>query len=340
MHPSADNSPAGSPVSIRVAGAVCAMLLLALPCLADVLEPARRLIDSGDYSAARRALEPALENRQTEAEASLLLATTSNALQDYDNGIRHGRRAIGLLPESAEAHYRYAEALRIKMSRVNKLRALFSVSAYKDAFRRAIELDPRHVLARREEIGYLTYAPSIAGGDTAQARRRVEELMAIDWHTGMMCRAQLEAREENFETALTVYAELLSRHPADGECGMELALLLDQLGRSEEAEREISRIVRTADAALAASGLHLRARSRTRGPYQPQQAAALLLRFIDALADAAEQIPARSAAYWRLGNAYRHQGRPEAAREAYEQALELDPDNAEASRALRALPAS
>jgi tetratricopeptide (TPR) repeat protein len=296
-------------------------------------------MDAGEYNAVRPAVEQALGNPQTEAQASLLLATASNALQDYESGICYGRRAVKLLPESAEAHYRYAEALRIKMSRVSKLRALFSVGAYKDAFRRAIELDPRHVLARREEIGYLTYAPSIAGGDTTEARRRIDELMTIDWHTGMMCRAQVEARNENFEAALSDYAELLSRYPADGECGMELALLLERLGRSEEAAREVSRIVRTADATLAASGLHLRARSRRRGPYQPEQAAELLLRFIEALADAAEHRSARSAAYWRLGNAYRHQGRPETAREAYEQALELDPDNAQAGRALRGLPA-
>jgi len=340
MYPSAKSSNAERPRTIRAAVVICALLLPALPCHADALEQARRLIDSADYNAARWTLEPALENPETEAQASLLLATTSNALQDYESGIRHGRRAVELLPESAEAHYRYAEALRIKMSRVSKLRALFSVGPYKDAFRRAIELDPKHVLARREEIGYLTYAPSIAGGDTAEARRRIDELMAIDWHTGMMCRAQVEARDENFEAALSDYAELLSRHPKDGECGMELAVLLEQLGRSEEAQGVVSRIVRTADAALAASALHLRARSRTRGPYQPEQAAELLLRFIDALADAAEQAPARSAAYWRLGNAYKHQGRPEAAREAYEKALELDPYNAGADRALRALPAS
>ena len=129
MHPSHKTSSAGGPRSTRAARAVFALLLFAPPLRADTLDEARRLIDAGEYHAARPVAEQALENPRTEAEASLLLARASNALQDYESGIRHGKRAVHLLPESAEAHYRYAESLRIKMSSVSKLRALFSVGA-------------------------------------------------------------------------------------------------------------------------------------------------------------------------------------------------------------------
>jgi hypothetical protein len=83
-------------------------------------------------------------------------------------------------PESADAHLWLAVSFRTKIESVSGPRALFSVPRYRKALERAIELDPMHVLARQERIGYLIFAPGIAGGNLDRARDEISALREID----------------------------------------------------------------------------------------------------------------------------------------------------------------
>jgi hypothetical protein len=83
-------------------------------------------------------------------------------------------------PDSAEAHFWLALSLRAKIESVSGPRALFSVPRYRRALDRAIELDPSHIEARQERIGYLIFAPGIAGGNRDAARAEITALEAVD----------------------------------------------------------------------------------------------------------------------------------------------------------------
>jgi tetratricopeptide (TPR) repeat protein len=307
--------------------------------MADLLDEARTRIEAGDPAGARPLLERAVADPARESEATVLLARAFNALGDWESGIRHGKRAVELLPEGAEARYRYAEALRVKLSSVSRMKAMLSLGDYKAAVQRAIELDPRHVGARREEIGYLTFAPTIAGGDLAKARRRIEELAGIDWRAATFCRAQLEAREGDDDAALATYAQVLDRHPDDAESRIELGLLLQRLGRYQEADAQFARLEGHPDRVRAANAIYQRGRSRVLGDWELEQAAGFFERFLET-AEGLAGVPSPSHAWCRLGGVYERLARKTDARRAYERALALDPDNGEARKALKALPQS
>jgi hypothetical protein len=132
----------------------------------------------------------------------------ASAEVSVEQGIEHAlatsswRRAVELAsewvddePNSADAHFWLALSLRSKMESVSRLRALASVRRYVRSLDRAIALDPDHVRARQERIGYRIFAPGIVGGDLDRAREEIAELHAIDELAAWQMRAVLADAE-------------------------------------------------------------------------------------------------------------------------------------------------
>jgi tetratricopeptide (TPR) repeat protein len=193
--------------------ALLAMVLVTTQVSAGQIEQARDLIDKAQVEQARLILEQATQDRSTRPEAILLLARLSNASEDWKNSVEYAEQAVNLLPESSEAHYQYAVALRIKMSNVCKVRAMFGVGRYKMLLRRAIELDPTNIDARAEEIGYLVNAPAIAGGDHQVAAQMIEELGKLDQDYARQLQAGLELAKKDPKEAVKLFRKIIPRGP-------------------------------------------------------------------------------------------------------------------------------
>jgi hypothetical protein len=99
-------------------------------------------------------------------------------------------------PDSAAAHFWLALSLRTKIEAVSGPRALLNVPRYRRALDRAIALDPSHIEARQERIGYLIFAPGIAGGNRGRARDEIVALEAIDEAAAAEMRQVLASSEE------------------------------------------------------------------------------------------------------------------------------------------------
>ncbi len=154
--------------------------------------------------------------------ATLARLEACNAAGDWRCGVEQGARAVALLPDSADAHYRYAVALRQKLSSISVVRAIFGAGAYKRALYRALALDPDHIDARAEEIGFLIRAPAIVGGDKHKARRRIEELCALDPPAGLLAAADVLARAGFTEQAAEILeGSSLSSHFSTRQLGAE-----------------------------------------------------------------------------------------------------------------------
>jgi len=314
-----------------------ALLLVATSGLAGQLENARLLIDSGRFDDARQALEQARREPRLEGEALIMLTEICNAEEDFKCGIEHGDRAVEALPDSADSHYQYAVALRIKMSEVSKVKAMFALKPYKKELATAIMLDSKHVAARAEEVGFLINAPGFAGGDKERGRRRIEELKEIDWETGMSMLVELELLEEHPDRAIEIRRELVAADPDNTSHRTNLAFLLQGQERYKEADAEFTALTMSENQKVALSASYQRARTRILGGYDQQTAVNLLLAYVDTPEEQLEGLSPRWAGYWRLGNAYQQLGQPAKARAAYEEALRLDPDSDEVKKDLKSL---
>jgi tetratricopeptide (TPR) repeat protein len=292
------------------------------------------MMEAGRWDDARAVLERAVDQPGLEAGASALLAEIANEQEDWETGLRWGKRAVAADAQSSNAQYQYAVALRTKMQKVSQVRAMMSLGDYKKALSRAIELDGSNLAAREEQIGFFLEAPGIAGGSVDKARELATELRGVDWRGGTIMLARVETKAKNAPAASKLYGELLERHPDDAPARFALGYSLQAEERWREADAEFERLS-AVEGPTGLGALYQRGRTRILGKYEQEQAVAFLQSYLER-ADPAGQ-PAPSAVWWRIGNAYEQLQRVEDARAAYREALRLDAKNDEAKEALAAL---
>jgi Tfp pilus assembly protein PilF len=213
----------------------------------DPVETAQALIADGRFRDARQVLEPSSDDEALGPQRLLLLIRVLNTLQDFELGERYGKLAVERMPDSSEAHYRYAEALRVKMDRSSRMAAMLVVGKYKAELQRALELDPANVLARVEEIGFMINAPAIVGGGNARARARIDELAKIDSRRALMMHGVLELNSENHEQAVQLLDQLFRNYPDESECHRVLARWYQADGRYTEADRHLAALSESDD---------------------------------------------------------------------------------------------
>ncbi|MBW1758594.1 MAG: tetratricopeptide repeat protein [Deltaproteobacteria bacterium] len=313
------------------------LLLICAPALADELEEARGLVEAGSFEEARGILVGAIEVPSQRAQGLVLLTEALNGLEEYEEGVKTGEEAVKLLPESSEAHFQYAVALRIKMSNVGKMKAMFTVSTYKKELQRAIDLDPENVDALTEEVGYLGNAPGIAGGDLDKAREKAQELRKYDKRAAAQMLAQIEMKDGHPDKAIQALEELVEATPDDWPSRFQLAMMLQGEERYQDADLQFAAVVDGDDRRLSLGALYQRARTRVLGKYDQEKAVELLQEYAELPAADLTGLPSASSAHWRMGNAYEQLSRKPDARAAYQTALRLDPKNKDAKKALKSL---
>jgi Tfp pilus assembly protein PilF len=311
-------------------------LLLCVPAFAAPLDEARTLIDEGQFDEAQAILERSVEDSALEAQSLILLTRLSNGLEDYESGVRYGKKAVKLSPDSVDAHFQYAVALRTKMSKVSKVKAMFSLGTYKKELRTALELDPGNADARDEEIGFLVNAPGFAGGDVDQAWQRALELEEIDWRGGLRWQAEIQFLKKDDDAGMATLREMLEKDPEGTGTRFQLALRYQARAQYDEADREFEILQADDEPRLSKNALYQRARSRVMGEYEQEQAIAMLQDYLETMPNDPEGIPGKESAYWRMGNAYEQLGRTDEARRAYETSLGVK-ETEQARKSLRAL---
>ena len=312
-------------------------LLTAVTAIAGSLDEARGLIEEERFEEARPLLEKALKNSAAEAEALLLLTRVCNAMEDWESGVKYGKRAVKLLPDETDAHYQYAVALRMKMSNVGKTRAMFTIGSYKKGLKTAISLDPTNVDALTERIGFLINAPGIAGGDLDEAEKEVVKLEKIDWLVAKQMQLGIEMKREDILGAIKVSEEILKRHPDHAGTRSALGYLLQRNDQFKEADVQFAQLVESEDKEVAMAALYQRGRTRVLGNFQLDEAITMFETYIERLGAGFSDLPSEAAALWRIGLAYQNLGQLDHARGAYESALEIEPDFKEARQSLKKL---
>lgn len=313
------------------------LLFQALSAFGGPLEEARSFIDQKDYESARPLLETAVKNPDTKAQASLLLTSTCSELGDWKSAVKYGEIATELLPENSDAHYQYAVALRTKMTNTGKMKAMFTIGAYKDALAAALKFDPHNTDALSERIGYLINAPGIAGGDLDDAEKELINLEKLDWKLAKQMQITLGVKREDSPAAIRVAREILERYPEDVEVRWFLGLLLQQNNQFREADAQFAQIVDDQEYDLGLRALYQRARSRLLGDYELEEAIRIFELYLSKLGEPSPRLASKAVTLWRIGMTQEKLGHLDKARVSYRAALKLEPDLKEAKKALKKL---
>jgi tetratricopeptide (TPR) repeat protein len=245
-------------------------------------------------------------------------------------------RAIAQEGGVGEYHLQLGRAVGAQAMSASVVRQPFMARRIKSEFETAVRLDPSLLDAREGLMQFHLFAPSVMGGDIAEARRQQQEIARRNAMRGQMALAMLAWR--NRDTVGTERALRAAVAAAPDSVGPAVSLAQRQAGWGRSAAA-----FATLDGYLARHPNNLIARyqygrlAATTGEQLPRAEGYLRSVIADRSWQPSQWIPSRAAAQARLGDVLRKQGKKEDARAAYTAALALDRDLTIAKEGLRAL---
>lgn len=288
------------------------------------LEEGRRLVEEQEFEQARDILLKVIEKEPENAEANFLLCKAFVNLNDHDNALKHGKKAVELADSVSEYHLWLGQAHGMQAQNGSKFKAIFRANRARKEFEKAVSLDSFNIDARLRLAQYLLEAPGVAGGSKSKAKKQAEIIEQIDSLFGAIAwsfywqnrkdtvKAESYLREavrldttsahlatymygqflhgrERYHRAVEVYEKSFREYP--GDLG-----LLYQVGRNyvfaedslDKAERCFKQYLQT----------------------EPKR-----------------NTPSWAAAHWRLGMVYDLKGETDLAIVEMEEAVRLDPEN-------------
>jgi tetratricopeptide (TPR) repeat protein len=271
----------------------------------------------------------AVASAQTPAEE----AQSMLKAEDYDGAIDLLKQAVKQDETNSEYRGLLGRAYIEKLRTVPFFEKGTLAGRAQDELKKAIELDPANIKARIYLANYYLNAPPIAGGSAKKAREQAEVIAEFSPLEGKALLAGIHQREKNFDQAIVLYRECIEARPEDVQYRYQLAMLHQELMQYDEAFAALEDLLKIDAEATGAM-------------YQVGRTAVLanshLDRGIKCLSDYLDRevqpgYPGHDAAHWRLGMIYQHQGESARAREAFETAIGLNPDEAKYRDSLAAL---
>jgi tetratricopeptide (TPR) repeat protein len=310
-----------------------AFLALAARLDAQCNASTQKLITDQKHEEARAEVDVLLKKNPSDDAALHCMGMVYIAMDKPSDAIDWFEKAVKANDKSSAHHLWLGNALGEQASHTNKLKLPFLARRIKGEFDKAVELDPKSWEARHGLIQFYSQAPGVMGGSMDKAKEQAREIGKFDAIRGHLEMApllerdkdlagaerELEAviaaapdsalgynslgsfyrRQKRYTDAVTVYEKLLRVKPDAANAHLLIGWNLKLGGDNDRAEREIKQWLSA----------------------PPKDAPPQNL----------------SAAHQWLGDIYGAQSKKEAARAEYQLALQFNPKNAEAKKALEAL---
>ncbi len=207
------------PELMRRSSLILAALMLAAlggPQMARAALSPEQMIASGSVDEVIRTL-----SGRTDPASLNLLSRAYYAIEQWDNAVTNGEKAVAQSPENSMYHLWLGREYGQKASSVNPLSAASLAKKTKNEFEQAVKLDPGNVQARADISEYYTDAPSIMGGGLDKARDQAAQVAKYDEATSHWILALIAEKEKN-------YPEAESRTPASHQGSEESLAIPDE----------------------------------------------------------------------------------------------------------------
>jgi len=304
-----------------------------------LFDEARAFIAAREFTTAKEKLVEILEASERDGEACILLSDVTRELKEVEAAVDYGLKAVGLLPDSAEAHLAYARALGAELTRhmgsaAGMFRAMKGVGIFKEELKRVIELDPDDTEARMmlmltnlapRPIGNIDRALELAGEIEARDPAQGKQLLAI------CCK-----RKKETERAVELCLAGIADYPEEMGFHTTLAGIYVEQERFDEADVHFDAARQGEKDEVYYRSLYHQGLMRVNHRFDQARAVKLFDEFI-AGKPYGGGVPSVAYACVRKGNALEQLNRIEEARKAYQHSLRLEPGFELAEKALEDL---
>lgn len=310
---------------------VCASLFAASAAFAGVPE-VQALLKSRSPSALAAA-EALVKAEPKNGSAWVALTQARVYAKRNEKAVEAGERAVELAPNDAQAHFWLGNAIGNRIGEVGMIGKMSLAPDLRDAFERAVKLDPSLVEARYALIEFYLQAPGAMGGGIDKARAQATAIGKYDRVRGLTAQARIAMHEKKTPQAIGFLESATSLKPADEALRLQLIVLYQEAKRWPEAYAAIKKWIAEAPKSNKAQ-YQLGRLAAESGRYLEEGEAALLVYL---KMPRGSDDPKPQNARYRLGQLLAKAGRKDEARAEFQAALKLDPKMKEAKEALAAL---
>jgi tetratricopeptide (TPR) repeat protein len=227
------------PLGGRLAAVVLAeVLLTVLPLPAASLTP-KQMLAAGRVDEAIPTLQLQIDRDPKDAEAHNLLCRAYFELDEWDRGIPNCERARDLDPTKSQYELWLARIYGERADHVGFLSAAGLVKKVRNAFERAVELDPQSWEAHTDLAEFYLEAPGIVGGGKSKAQSEADILMRLNPAMAHWIQARLAEKNKDPHGAEAEYrAEIAASHSA-ARAWIDLAIFLWHANRLDEMQEAL-----------------------------------------------------------------------------------------------------
>lgn len=190
--------------------ACLAVLSLCAPAYAATFKEAFEFAQAGRADDAMAALKSVLATSPSDDRAQSLLCTVEVTLEKYDDAIRACETATRIAPASSKYQLALARAYGAKADHAGALTGMRLVGKIRDAFQKAVQLDPVNVEAMSDLGEFYVDAPSIVGGGTDKAKTLVPKLMIANSARGHRLLGMIATKDGDAATAQAEFEKELA----------------------------------------------------------------------------------------------------------------------------------
>ena len=164
-------------------------------------EKGEKLFHAKKYDEAQVILEGVLKTKPSDIKTLEYLGDITAHHKEWIKGAEYYKKLKELKPTEAEYFYKYGGCLAMRAMEVNKLKALGMVGDMKEAFEKAIILNPKHIPARWALIEIYLQLPGFLGGSESRALEYSNELMQISSVDGYLSRGRIDEYFKRYGSA-------------------------------------------------------------------------------------------------------------------------------------------
>jgi predicted Zn-dependent protease len=319
---------------MSLARIVC-LIFLVLPLQIwsdDSVDAAAELLKSKDPAAAE-AINALVQSQPKNADVRVLEARLRLQQGQAEEAIDAAKLAVKLAPENAQAHYWLGNGYGTRIGQVGLLSQATMAPKMRNAYLRAIELDPDLNGARSSLVEFYLQAPAIAGGGVDHAMSQAQELLHRDPPRGHYALGRIALHEEKPAEAAREFAIASAARPEDDSFRMMTGLALQQDQQWDEAFAWFE--AWTQQAPGTATAWYQLGRTSALSGQRLEEGAAALEHFLTLPIVAGQPQPQH--AWYRLGQIQVSAGDKPAAKRSFQSALKADPDYKDAKTELAKL---
>lgn len=274
--------------------------------------------------------DPVQSSGNNNEDEYIQLCKTSLEQDKPEEAVEYAKKAIELDDSCSQYYYWLGQAYGLKAQKASIFGKMSNAKKCKEAWLKAVELDPENLNARFGLFNYYLQAPGIAGGGKDKAMKEAEEIIKVDPVGGHKALAQVYASEKEFSKAEQEYILATEVNPEDTGPYFNLAAFYQKQEKFDKAEDTFQKILHQEPDNTDA--LYQLGKTKLLSGKNLDKGISWFEKYLKK--EPVENKANRSYAHWRLGMIYEKLDNKEQAKAEYQKALELHPENKEAKEAL------